>query len=865
MMSFWKSRRHKDIELETEIQNHIELSIREKIERGQSPEEARAEALREFGNVALVQEVTREMWSCAFLARLAQDLRFGFRMLLKSPGFSLVVILTLALGIGATTASFSLVYGVVLRPLRFGDSERLVAIWTRTPQVDRLPMAAADHRDIKEQSSVFEDIAILRATINYNLSGDGEPEWLLGSSIPANLFPLLQVEPLLGRGFTAEENQPGRDHEVILSHALWQRRYGGDSNIVGKDIRLENIPYTVVGVMGPGFQYPSRDVQIWTPLTINPADFQTHTGYGHLAVARLRPGATVAQAQNELMAIAARLAQQYPVKRFVTFGVAPLREDIASPAEKPLLILLAASFGLLLIGCCNLANLLLTRALSRGRETAVRRALGASHYQLLVQAVAELFPLLLIGAILGLLAASWGINSLLRLIPATLPRAEEISINFPVMLFSVGLLIVTAAIVLIIPLYQMRRSDLVAILRQDSRTSTSSKTKIRNLLVVSQVALTVLLLTGAGLLIRTFAALKEVNPGFRSSGVLSLRLAIPRNKYKEDQRIAALCHTILERVTALPGVESAGMGNRLPLSGPSGLSTIEFERGAGQEPGNIAATDDTTITPDYLRTMNIPLLKGRTFTEQDNINSPMVVILDEEVARRAWPGEDPIGRRVRSGPTSPWAEVVGVVGHIRHEKLETDERLQIYWNYWQRARDRMSLVVRTSGDPHVLVTPVLDAIKSIDADQPTYAVRTMSEVVDQSISLRWFNALVVSLFAGSSLLLAMVGIYGVIAWTVKQQTREIAVRIALGANRRAVLTMVLGKGLRMTAVGIVLGVFGSFVVTRFLRSLLFGVTQTDPYTFVAVPTLLMVAAMLACLVPALRAIRVDPMAALKCE
>ena len=864
-MSFWKSRKRKDDELETEIQHHIELAVRERVERGESPEEARAKVLREFGNVALVQEVTREMWTGASLALLIQDLRFGLRMLLKSPGFSLVVILTLALGIGATTAIFSVVYGVVLRPLPFGDSERLVAIWTHTPQVDRLPVAAADHRDIKEQNTVFEDIAILRASANYNLSGDGQPEWLQGSSIPANLFPLLKVEAALGRNFTPEENQPGRDQEVILSHALWQRRYGSDPNVIGKNIRLENMPYTVVGVMGPNFQYPNRETQIWTPLTINPADFQTHTGYGHLAIARLRPGVTVAQAQNELTTIAARLAQQYPVKQFVTFGVESLRENVAGSTVKPLVTLLAASFGLLLIGCCNLANLLLTRTLTRNRETAVRTALGASHLQLLVQGVAELFPLLSIGAILGLVAASLSIKSLLRLMPTTLPRADEISVNLPVMLFSVGLLIVTAALVLIIPLHQMRRADLVSTLRQVSRTATSNKARIRNLLVVSQVALTVMLLTGAGLLIRSFAALKDIDPGFRSRGVLSMRLAIPRNKYKEDPKVAALCQSILERVRALPAVESAGMGNRLPLSGPSGLSTIEFERSGGLEPGSLSATDDTTITPDYLRTMNIPLLRGRFFTEQDNMDSPMVVILDEEVARRAWPGENPIGRRVRSGPTSPWAEVVGVVGHIRHEKLETDERLQIYWNYWQRARDRMSLVVRTSVDPHSLVSPLLNVIQSIDADQPAFAVRTMNEVVDQSLSLRWFNTFVVSLFAGSSLLLAVIGIYGVIAWNVKQQTREIGVRVALGASRRAVLMMVLGKGLRMTAVGIGLGALGSFVLARFLRSLLFGINQTDPYTFLAVPSLLIVAAALACLLPALRAISVDPVTALRCE
>jgi len=381
---------------------------------------------------------------------------------------------------------------------------------------------------------------------------------------------------------------------------------------------------------------------------------------------------------------------------------------------------------------------------------------------------------------------------------------------------------------------------------------------------VGQVAMTVVLLTGAGLLIRTFAALKEVDPGFRSHGILSMRLAIPRNKYKEDPKVAALCQKILEGVRALPQVEVVGMSNRLPLSGPSGLSTIEFER-TGEAPGSLSATDDTTITPDYLRAMNIPLLRGRFFSDADNDGSALVVILDEQVAKRAWPGENPIGKRVRSGPSSPWAEVVGVVGHIRHEKLETDERLQIYWNYLQRARDRMSLVVKTSGDPHSLITPVLNTIRSIDPDQPAFAVRTMSEVVDQSLSLRWFNALVVTLFAASSLLHAMIGIYGVIAWNVKQQTREIGVRVALGANRNALLRMVLGKGLRMTAAGIILGLLGSFLLARFLRSLLFGVGEMDPLTFAVVPLLLMMAAMLACLIPARRAIKVDPMIALRHE
>ena len=864
-MKFWRSLSDKDAELDAEIHAHIDQAIRERIERGESPNDAFSNAMREFGNVGLVKEVTRSMWSWSLLERLVQELRFGLRALRKSPGFSLVTILTLALGIGATTAIFSVVYAVVLRPLPFGDPERLVAIWLSTPQSDRMPMAAAIYRDIKDQSKSLEDIAIFRATANYNLTGDGEPEWLRGSSIPSNLFALLQVEPLLGRGFTPEENQPGNDYSVILSYALWQRRYGADLNIIGKAIRLENVPYTVVGVMGPNFQYPTRDTQLWTPLTINPADFQTRGGFMHTTIARLKPNATVSQVQGDLNIIATHMAQQYgAASANVRLVAAPLREDVAGTSTKPLLTLLAASLGLLLIGCCNLANLLLTRALNKTQETAVRSALGASSGQLIFQAVAEVVPLLFAGGILGLVVALLGVRLLLPLLPTTLPRMEEIAVNLPAMLFSVSLLFATAILIMIIPLRHMRRADLVSSLREGARTLTAGRTRVRNVLVVGQVALTVVLLTGASLLIRTFAALKEVDPGFRSHNILSLRLAIPRNKYKQDQKIVTLCQNILERVRTLPQVEVAGMANRLPLSDPSGVSAIEFER-SGEGRGFLTSTDDTTITPDYLRAMDIPLLHGRFFSEADNAGAPLVVILDEQVAKRAWPGENPIGKRVRSGPSSPWAEVVGVVGHIRHENLETDERLQIYWSYQQRARDRMSLVVRTAADPHALVPLVLNTIRSIDPDQPAFAIKTMSEVIDQSLSLRWFNALVVSLFAMSSLLLAMIGIYGVIAWNVRQQTREIGVRVALGANRNSLLMMVIGKGLKMTAAGIGLGLLASFVLSRFLRSLLFGIGQTDPLTFVVVPLLLLLASVLACVIPARRAIKVDPIIALRYE
>jgi len=795
------------------------------------------------------------------------DLKFALRQLLKNPGFTAVAVLTLALGIGATTAIFSVVYAVVLRPLPFPDSERLVAVWTQTPQFDRLPMAAANHRDLKSQATVFEDVGILSRTANFNLTGDGEPERLAATRISANLFPLLRVIPALGRGFTEEEDQPGQDHVVILSHGLWQRRYASDPNIIGKMIRLEDIPHTVVGVMSPEFQYPTRGVQIWTPLTFVPADFRTRTGYTYLTVARLKTGITLQRAQAEVNFIATSLAQQNArSNKDLRFRVTPLRRDIADLAQKPLIVLLGAALGLLLIGCCNLANLLLARALARSRETAVRCALGATRSRLIRQAAAELLPILALGALVGVLAADWGIKLVIPWLPAALPRVEEIQVNLPVLLFSGAILFVTAALVLLLPGMQASRFEFVSGLREGARTSsgTAGKTTIRNLLVVGQVALTVILLSGAGLLIRTFAALKDVNPGFRPQGVLSLQLAISRNKYDGDDKVAGFCQRILGQVQALAGVEAAGFCNRLPLEGFSGMSSVYFER-ANQEPGTLEATDETTTTPDYFRAVGIPVLQGRSFTEQDTTNAPLVVVVDERVARLAWPGESPLGKRVRSSPNAPWAEVVGVVGHIRHESLDRDQRLQIYWNYLQRPRVGMTLVVRTSGDARRLVDPVLGAIKAVDPDQPAYAVRAMTEVLNQSLAIRWFNTVVVSLFAGSSLLLAMVGIYGVIAWAVRQRTREIGVRMALGAQRKSVLALVLGRGLRLAAAGIVLGLIGAIPLTRILRSLLFGVAPTDPLTFAAVPVLLVSAALLACFLPARRAAKIDPMEALRYE
>jgi putative ABC transport system permease protein len=773
------------------------------------------------------------------------DMRYGLRMMRKQKGFTAVAVLTLALGIGATTAIFSVVYAVVLRPLPFPESERIVAIWKYHPQYGehQSPLPASIHRDIKAQNTVFEDVAIFRDIANFTLTGEGEPERLLGCRIAANLFPLLRVEPALGRGFTEDEDEIGHERVVILSHGLWQRKFAGDPNVIGKTIRLTSVPHTVVGVMGPEFQFPTREFQLWYPLTINPRDFQTRLGNYHRALARLKPGVIVEQAQAEINTIAARLAQQYPESdKGVFYTVTPIRQDVAKAARTPLFILLGAVAGLLLIGCANLANLLLARALARSRETAVRSALGATRARLIRQAAVEMLPILALGAITGVIGAQWAIASL----PAALPRVEEIRISAPVLLFSGSLLFATALLVLIWPAIQATRADLVRDLREDARTSSGGaiKARIRDLLVVGQVALTIILLAGAGLLIRTFSQLKTVDPGFRPDGVLSLHLAIPRPKFNNDAKVASLCQRILDQVRTLPGVESAGMVNRLPLAGIPEVWSIEFE-GTGQALNRLDSVDYRVTTPDYFRAIGIPLIAGRSFTEQDGADKPPVAIIDERIARMFWPHESPIGKRLRAGSGNPWAE--------------------IYWNYLQQARDRMALVVRTSGEPSRLAPSVLRAIHSVDPEQPAYAVHTMTEVLDRSLAMRWFHTVLLSLFAGVSMLLAMLGIYGVVSWTARERTREIGIRMALGAQKRDVLALVLSHGLKLAGAGIALGLCGAFALTRLLQGQLFGVGPTDPLTFAALPLLIAAVALLACWLPARRAIRVNPMAVLRHE
>jgi putative ABC transport system permease protein len=868
--------RRADLEMDEELRFHVEEMAAENERRGMAPEEARRAALREFGGVLQVKEELRDLRGLNLVDAVSQDVRHGVRLLWKSPGFASAAILTVALGIGASTAVFSVVYGVLLRPLPYPQPERLVQLWLKLPRLglDRAFVGPAIYRDWRAQSQVFEELALVRPIANFNLTGEGgEPERLQAARVTASLFRVLGVSPPLGRTFRDDEERIGHDDVVILSHGLWRRRFLSDPTIVGKDILLSGVPHRVVGVMDPDFQYPGREFQVWVPLTVNPDDYTSRANYSFLSVGRLRPGRTLAQAQAEMDTIAARLGQQYPESdRGVRVLAAPMLADTVRGVRTPLYLLLGAVGCVLAIGCANLANLLLARSLGRSSELVVRSALGAGRGRLVLQSVAELVPILALGGVGGLLVARGILALVLPRLPAAMPRVEAIGLSAPVLVFAFATLALAGLASGVWPALQIGHWDVAATLRESLRGGTTGLrgTRLRDLLVVSQMAIAVLLVAGAVLLTRSFVALRGVDPGFRTEGRLSLHLAIPRSKYGKDREVAEFCRRVLERVTALPGVASAGMVNRLPLGGVAQIGTIEAEASVLAD-GRIDAVDWRTVTPDYFRTLDIPLLRGRGFTEADADPDRPVGIVDEQVARLAWPGQDPIGRRFRiparlpDGSRLPWVEIVGVAGHIRHDRLAEDTRPQVYWNYHQRAQDRMALVVRTDGRPESLVPSVVGAIRAVDPEQAVYDVRTMDEVKDRSVAQQWLTTSGLALFAGTALVLASVGLYGVISYSVGRRSREIGIRMALGARRSSVLGLVLRQGALLTAAGGVLGLGGALAVARVLSGQVYAVGVRDALSFATAALVLGIVGLLATLLPARRAAGVDPMTVLRAD
>jgi putative ABC transport system permease protein len=903
-----------DRELDEELRFHLEQEIAAQRAAGRSPDAARAAALRAFGGAEQVKEACRDTRGVALVSRAMQDLRYGLRLLRKHPGFAATTILTVALGIGATTAIFSLVYGVLLRPLPFGEPARLAAVWctsTRTHLPPRMNVSSSLFNDWREQSRAFESMALVRPVANFNLTGgDGEPERVLAARVSANLFEVLRTPPVLGRAFVAGEDSINRDTVVILSHGLWQRRYGGRADIIGRTILLSGEPRTVVGVMGPDFQYPSRDYALWVPLTYNPASLRTRTGYDFQLIARLAPGATMARAQAELSTIMTRLARQYPQEAGLDALVIPLLDSTVGRVRTALYVLLGAVGCLLLIGCANLANLLVARAIGRQRELVVRAALGAGRGRLAMQALLELVPILTIGGGLGLLAAVWLIGVLVPLLPPDMPRVDGIGVNGSVFAFSVAALLITGVLAGLLPALQAARTDLAASMKEDSRGASGGgreRTRLRAMLVTGQVAIAVLLLIGAGLFVRSFTRLARVDPGFRTDHVISLLLAIPRSTYKDDAAIAAVADRIIDRVKALPGVESVGTVNRLPLAGASSTSTGALRvDGSPLKDQTLDEVDLRTASPDYFRTLRIPLIAGRFYTDRDTDTTLAVAVIDEQLARLAWPGENPIGKRLRvASPTvaadAGWTEVIGVVGQIRHDGLDSDPRPQAWWPLKQRPQDRLALVVRTTStrpgspfastvstppttgpmtgifslrawstaltprEPVSMVPAIIAAIRAEDRDQPVYDVRTLDEVRDRSLAQRWLNMLLLTVFAASALLLATIGLYGVVAHSVSQRVREFGIRIALGADCATIVRLVVRQGAALAATGATIGIAAALLLSRVMEGLLFGISPRDTLTFTLAAALLFIVALAASYLPARRAARSDPMQALRTD
>jgi putative ABC transport system permease protein len=859
-----------ETEFDEELQFHLEKQTQEHIARGMAPAAARLAARREFGGAMPIKEDLREARGMHLADTFVQDVHYGARLLTRNRGFAAAAILTIALGIGATTAVFSVVYGVVLRPMPYPDAGRLVNLWSSIPEMalPRAFVSAANYRDWRAQNDVFEQLALVRHIGNFNLTGAGDPERLQGARVTASLFRVLGVAPAIGRPFRDDEEQIGREYVVILSDALWTRRFARDPGIIGQALALNGEPHEVVGIMGPEFAYPGREFELWVPLTINPRDYESRLGYNFLSVGRLRPGVTIEQAQSQMSAIAQRLERQYPANRGVGVVVVAMHQDVTGGVRTPMFVLLGAVLSLLLIGCASLANLLIARAVSRSGELVLRAALGARRGRLVRQSITELVPLFAIGGGLGLVLAYWILRVMVPWLPANMPRVEAVAINTPVLLFAVASLVFTALAVGVWPALQVGRWDVGAALRQSIRGTSASLGggRVRDILVVVQIGVTVLLLACSALLMRSVAHLTGIDPGFRPERVATLHLAIPRAKYPRDPQVAAICRDLLDRVKQLPGVRAAGMVNRLPLAGGTQTGSVELDRSAVAS-NRVESADYRTVTPQYFDALGIPLIAGRVFTDADGADVPLAGIIDERIARAAWPNESPIGHRFRHaiGDDRRWITIVGVVGDIKHDGLTVDQRPQFYWNYLQRPQDRMALVVRTDGDPQAITRSVISAIREVDPEQPVYDVRPMTAVIDRSLAQQWLTTSVLLLFALVSLVLATVGVYGVVAYGVSQRAREFGVRMALGAARRDVVLMIVRRSALLIGAGLGVGVIGAIAASRTFGTLLYGVGPTDWVSYATAAAVLASTALAATLLPARRAVSIDALSVLRAD
>ena len=875
-----------EVEIVEELAQHLEDVYQRSLRSGATEADARSAALQELATDDLLQKEMRQSQipfkespvaggpkNSNFVADLLHDMRYAARLQRKNPGFTIVAVIALALGIGANTAIFSVVNTVLLRPLPYKDSERLVMVWEDATRhgYPRDTPAAANFVDWRDQNQVFEGMAAI-ADMSFNLTGSGDPERLEGRRVSATLFPLLGVEPQLGRVFTAAEDQPGAQRVVLLSYALWQRRFGGDQGIVGKALTLNGESHVVVGVMPARFQFPSSDDQAWVPMALTQQESGNRNRHYLQVLARLKPGVSLAQAQSEMNTIAARLQQQYPQSNAeLGATVQPLHEHLVGDIKPALLVLLGAVGLVLLIACANVANLLLARAAVRQKEIAVRVALGARRWRLIRQFLTESVLLSSLGGLVGLAVAYGGLVLLKAFIPEDISQARDISIDLKVLGFTFLVSVATGLIFGLAPAMQAARFNQAETLKEggrDAATGGGGK-RLRGLLVTAEVAISLVLLIGAGLLINSFLRLRNVDPGFRADNLLTMKIVLPEPKYEEMERRSAFYTDLINRIQSLGGVRSAAVTSNLPLYRQGNSISIGIEGRPAPPPGQELIVVTRIISPGYFATMSIPLLLGRQLTEQDTETTPNVVVISETMARRYWPGEDAVGKRIALGrirSQEDWVQVVGVVKDVRQFELTADPKPQMYLSYRQAGFfDSRDLVVKTDVDPASMAATVRKAVWEIDKDQPVSNIQTMEEILADSIARQRFSMLLLAIFAAVALVLAGVGIYGVMSYSVAQRTREIGIRMALGAQTGAVLKLAVGYGMKLVLAGLVIGLIAAFALTRVMSTLLFGVTATDPTTFTLISLLLIAVAVIASYIPARRATRVNPIIALRYE
>ncbi len=818
---------------------------------------------------------------------LWQDIRYGLRTLAKNPGFTVIALLTLALGIGANTAIFSVVNAVLLRPLPFAHSDRIVAIGESLPGFSStMPMNAPDYRAFSERQRSFETLAIY-GDKHFDLSGEGRPERVEGARISSSLFPLLGVAPVMGRSFTNEEEAAGHNL-VIVSDGLWKRHFGSDLNIVGRTVALDRIPYTVVGVMPAGFQFPlkgqqwnSEPADLWVPMAFTPAEIEGWGNmYNHSVLARLKPGVTLAQAQADAKATMAQVEKFYPAKfvaylngRHINALLTPLNTAITRDVRAPLLVLLVAVGVVLLIACANVANLLLARAARRQREVAVRVALGAGRWRLIRQLLSESLLLGVGSGVAALAVGYWGIAALKDLAPAGLPRINEVSVDGRVLIFAMALSVATSVLFGIIPALQAAHVDPQQSLKEGRRGAgpAHGHRRLQSALIVSQMALAIMLLIGAGLLVRSFARLIDQDPGFRQDRVLTMTVSLPLNAYPQGSQVRGFFEELLSRASSLPVASNVGLSTDLPLDAQE-RDAPEIE---GRDPGTFPGLAQSWIMGDYFGAMGITLKRGRMFTADERVGKPDVVIVSEAAARLYWPNQDPIGKRLRfMGPR--WRTVIGVASDVKEASMQADAAPHTYTPYLQEPDDVVTsttldefrvlhLAVRTPSDPSAISSALRETIASLDPQIAVGDVKTMETTVRESLAPQRFNLFLLGLFAVLAVFLAAVGVYGVLSYAVTQRTREIGIKIALGARRANLLGDILREGMSLTLAGALIGLSGAFLLTRLMASLLYGVTAHDPLTFAVVVVLLACVSLAACYIPARRATRIDPLVALRHE